>query len=69
LIAAEQLRDDVVERRRSFRIAGRFVSSKQLVFLGESGAKTNMTRRYGRSMKGTRCNDHTSTAIGKRRRF
>jgi transposase len=53
------LRPDVVERRRNFRIAGRFVSPDQLVFLDESGAKTNMTRLYGRSMKGTRCNDHT----------
>jgi transposase len=49
----------VVERRRNFRIAGRFVSPDQLVFLDESGVKTNMTRLYGRSMKGERCNDHT----------
>jgi transposase len=59
LIAAEQLRPDVAERRHNFRIAGRFVSPDQLVFLDESGAKTNMTRPYGWSMKGTRCNDHT----------
>lgn len=59
LIAAEQQRPDVVERRRNFRIAGRFVSPDQLVFLDETGAKTNMTRLYGRSEKGTRCNDHT----------
>ncbi|MEM9753944.1 MAG: IS630 family transposase, partial [Planctomycetota bacterium] len=50
----------VVERRRNFRLAGRFVSPDQLVFLDESGAKTNMTRRYGRSLKGTRCNDPTT---------
>ena len=49
----------MVERRRNFRIAGRFVSPAQLVFLDESGAKTNMTRLYGRSPKGERCNDHT----------
>ena len=60
MIAAEQLRPDVVERRRNFRIAGRFVSPDQLVFLDESGAKTNMTRLYGRSMKGERCNDHAA---------
>lgn len=59
MIAAEQQRPDVVERRRNFRLAGRFVSPDQLVFLDESGAKTNMTRLYGRSEKGTRCNDHT----------
>jgi transposase len=31
----------------------------QLVFLDESGAKTNMTRLYGRSPVGERCVDHT----------
>ena len=49
----------MVERRRNFRIAGRFLSPDQLVFLDETGAKTNMTRLYGRSEKGTRRNDHT----------
>lgn len=58
MIAAEQERPDVVERRRNFRLAGRFLSPDQLVFLDETGAKTNMTRLYGRSQKGTRCNDH-----------
>ena len=60
LIAAEQKSPDVVERRRNFRLAGRFVSPDQFVFLDESGAKTNMTRLYGRSPKGSRCNDHTA---------
>jgi transposase len=50
----------VVERRRNFEIAKRFVSPDSLVFLDESGAKTNMTRLYGRSLKGTRCVDHTA---------
>jgi transposase len=59
LIAAEQTRLDVVERRRNFGIAKRFVDRKQLVFLDESGAKTNMTRLYGRASGGTRCVDHT----------
>ena len=59
LIAAEQNRPDVVERRRNFSIASRFVEPKQLVFLDESGAKTNMTRGYGRSPVGERCVDHT----------
>lgn len=31
----------------------------QLVFLDESGAKTNMTRLYGRARVGERCVDHT----------
>lgn len=46
-------------RRLNFCIARRFALSKQLVFLDESGAKTNMTRLYGRAAKGQRCVDHT----------
>lgn len=60
MIAAEQLRPDVVERRRNFALAWRFLMRKQLVFLDESGAKTNMTRLYGRAAKGERCLDHTT---------
>ena len=30
-----------------------------LVFLDESGAQSNLTRRYGRSPIGQRCHDHT----------
>jgi transposase len=56
LIAREQHRPDVVERRRSFAIARRFVEPGNLVFLDESGARTNMTRLYGRSRVGERCN-------------
>jgi transposase len=59
LIAAEQDRPDVVERRRNFRIASRFADPTSLIFLDESGAKTNMTRLYGRSSVGERCVDHT----------
>ena len=59
LIAAEQRRVDVVERRKNFGIARRFVDPEKLVFLDESGAKTNMTRLYGRSLVGERCVDHT----------
>lgn len=59
LIAAEQDRPDVIEHRRNFTIARRFVDSAQFVFLDESGAKTNMTRLYGRAPVGERCIDHT----------
>jgi len=59
LIAAEQNRSDVAERRRNFRIASRFVDPTSLIFLDESGAKTNMTRLYGRAPVGARCVDHT----------
>lgn len=37
-------------------IARRFVAPDRFVFLDESGAKTNMTRRYGRAPVGERCN-------------
>jgi transposase len=59
LIAAEQARPDVAQRRRNFAIARRFVDPQRFVFLDESGAKTNMTRLYGRAPGGTRCVDRT----------
>lgn len=39
----------------SFAIARRFADFDHLVFLDESSAKTNMTRRYGRAPLGRRC--------------
>lgn len=59
LIASEQDRLDVASHRRNYAIARRFVERDQLVFLDESGAKTNMTRLYGRAMNGERCVDKT----------
>ncbi len=49
-------------RRRWARQLTRFDPEK-LVFLDESGAKTNMTRLYGRSAKGSRC--HASAPCGR----
>ena len=49
----------MAQRRRNFSIARRFVPLESLVFLDESGAQSNMTRLYGRSPTGTRCNGHT----------
>lgn len=46
-------------KRLSFVIARRFVEPERFVFLDESGAKTNMTRLYGRAPIGTRCRFHT----------
>ena len=43
----------------NFAIARRFVEPDRFVFLDESGAQSNMTRLYGRSPIGTRCNDFT----------
>ena len=60
MIAREQQRPDVVERRRNFVIARRFVESNKLVFIDESSAKTNMTRLFGRSRIGQRCNFYSA---------
>ena len=49
----------MAQRREDFTICRRFVDPDQLVFLDESGAKTNMTRLYGWSPVGQRCIDHT----------
>lgn len=50
----------MAQRRRNFCIARRFVNPQSLVFLDESSAQTNMTRRCGRALVGKRCNDHTA---------
>lgn len=63
LIAAEQQRPDVVERRHHFTIARRFVPPESLVFLDESGAQSNMTRLRGRSSIGERCHDLCLTEL------
>lgn len=59
------------ERRNEWRERIAAVSPESLLFLDETGAKTNMTRLYGRSRKGTRAVDsapngrwHTTTLIG-----
>jgi transposase len=59
LIPAEQQRPDVAARRHNFAIARRFVPAASLVFLDESAAQSNMTRRYGRAPGGERCFDRT----------
>ncbi len=59
LIAAEQLRPDVVTRRCNWAIARRFVPQQSLVFLDESAAQSNLTRLYGRAPIGQRCNAYT----------
>jgi transposase len=54
LHASEQDRPDVARRRvRWKRHQGR-LDPKRLVFIDETWAKTNMTRRHGRSLRGTR---------------
>jgi transposase len=54
LTASERLRPDVVAARRAWQRRRRAVAAARFGFLDESGAKTNMTRRTGWSLKGTR---------------
>lgn len=53
---AEQQREDVVEGRRQWRAQQPAFDPDHLVFIDETWAKNNMTRTYGRSLKGTRLN-------------
>jgi transposase len=57
LRAAEQDRPDVKARREAWREKTAGLDLHRLVFLDESGAKTNMTRLYGRSFGGERLVD------------
>jgi transposase len=54
LLAAEQKREDVVEARRQWVAEQLTIVPDEVVFLDETWAKTNMTRTYGRSLRGTR---------------
>jgi len=71
LHASEQERPDVKERREHWRESQEAMDVSRLVFLDETGAKTNMTRLYGRALHGERVIDHaphghwcTTTIIG-----
>jgi transposase len=57
--AAEQDRPDVVAQRDAWRQKACQLDPRRLVFLDESGAKTNMIRLYGRSFDGERVVDAT----------
>jgi transposase len=58
LIAAEQRRPDVALRRQQWQASQSDIAPDKVVFLDETWAKTNMTRRYGRSEIGTRVVEH-----------
>ena len=58
LIAAEQLRPDVVAERTAWDIKTHRVNSSRDVFLDEANAKTTMTRLSGRAPRGQRVVDH-----------
>lgn len=58
LRASEQEREDVQKKREAWRQFQQKFPAQKMIFLDETGAKTNMTRLYGRSFKGARCFDH-----------
>ena len=51
-------RADIVQAREEWRRVQDETPCEHLVFLDESGAKTNMTRLYGRAPMGERCFNH-----------
>lgn len=59
LIASEQDRPDVAEKRALWRASQEHIDPTQVVFIDETWAKTNMTRRYGRSLLGSRVVEKT----------
>jgi hypothetical protein len=54
LHAAEQQRPDVAAARENWRAAQPHLDPDRLVFIDETWATTNMTRRYGRAPPGQR---------------
>jgi transposase len=57
LKASEQEREDIKQQRENWQEFQTNIEPSRLVFLDESGVKTNMTRLYGRAIKGERCHD------------
>lgn len=59
LHAQEQDSPEAQQKRQSWREQVRQIDPAQLVFLDESGARTDMTRRYGRAPAGERVGEAT----------
>jgi transposase len=59
LIALEQDRPDVADKRARWRSSQDQIDPDHVVFIDETWAKTNMTRTYGRSPLGTRLVEKT----------
>ncbi len=57
--ADEQRRPDVAADRRRWREGLALRDAGRYVFLDECGVTTDLLRRYGRSLRGTRLHDHT----------
>jgi transposase len=56
--AAEQQRPDVQSRRAAWTLDRLGWKASQLVFIDESGVRTNMARQYGRAPRGQRLVDY-----------
>ena len=58
LRASEQRREDIARQRQAWceRLSG--VNPRRLIYLDETGAKTNMTRAFARVRKGERAVDY-----------
>jgi transposase len=54
LRAAEQDRADIAKAREEWRASQPDLNPEHLVFIDETGAKTNLTRLYGRAPRGQR---------------
>ncbi len=54
LHASEQDRPDIARRRERWKKYQGRLDAKRLVFIDETWAKTNMTRRHGRCARGSR---------------
>jgi transposase len=59
LVASEQDRPDVAEKRTQWKDSQQQIDPAKVVFIDETWAKTNMTRRFGRSLLGTRLIEKT----------
>lgn len=55
LHAAEQQRKDVAQARQDWAAQQGALDIQHCVFLDETWATTNMTRLYGRALRGQRC--------------
>jgi transposase len=64
LRASEQDRKDIAQQREQWREFQSTLDPGRLVFLDESGAKTHMTRLYGRAGNGKRCHDKAPAGHG-----
>jgi transposase len=54
LRAAEQERADIADARNQWRVGQAGLNPENLVFIDETGAKTNLVRLYGRAPRGQR---------------